>query len=523
MPQVAQLADVQARTQGFGQGVNIQDAPNELAPTEVRRAENGILDERGGFTKRLGCQSQGTVGASGDRIISTYVFYRGLTAPQFLIHTSAGRVYYTNDPTAATVTWTEISSGGWSTTQRMSWETFNGKVYFCDGLHALATWDGAAYATIPSAPIGKYLRLWKDTMWTSGISGLPDRVYSSSAGDAGTWPSANWLDVRKGDGDLIRALATDGTYLLVGKRNTGVLVFDPAAFSNRVYDYEKGIESHWSVIQHEANIFYLTRRGIAQWQGDAPASLISYKIDPLFDPRILNFDRLEFSWAYAQGQRVSWTFAEIGSTVPTMQVNYYPRLAELTALGVRGLGPWSIDRMPIGCAAVWRWQSDQRMFGGSTIANKFYWMFSDSTGQDDGVSFTAILETGAYDFGQPLLTKYVRRMRVLGRGQFNVQIRKNFASGTCYNKPVDLTAGQAHWNTGTWNDGSDWGPDANIKEETINPDVYGRYIAMIFRDTDPDMSSIVLPVGTKDYVIPTGQWSVLGCLLDGFLLGIRET
>jgi hypothetical protein len=523
MPQVANVKESTIRTQGFSEGVNIQEAPNLLAPTEVRRAENGVLDERGAFTKRLGCSAMGTVGAAGDRIISSYVFYRGAAGPQYLVHTSAGQVFYTNDPTATPPVWTQISAGGWSTTQPMSWETFNSKVYFCDGLHAYASWDGTTYATYASAPVAKYLRLWKDTMWASGVAGLPDRVYSSNPGDAETWPVANWVDLRKGDGDSVRALATDGIYLIVGKRNTGTVITDPALLYNHTYDYEKGIESHWSVIQHEASIFYLTRRGIAQWQSDSPASLISYKIDPLFDPHVLNFDRFEFCWAYSFKQVVSWCFAELGSVAPTLQVNYYPRLAEISALGVRGLGPWSIDRMPLNCASVWRWQSVQRLFGGSTIANKFYWVFADTSGQDDGVTFTAILETGAFDFGQPLLTKYIRRMRVLGRGRFRVQLRRNFSNALYKTFPVDLSSSARVWGSGNWNDGSNWGPDSNVKEVTVNPDAYGRYTAIIFTDTEPAVGSITLPVGSADYSVPSGQWSILGCIIDGYVLGVRNT
>lgn len=99
MPQVADVKEVRVQTQGFGQGINLQDAPNLLAPTEVRRAENGSLDERGGFTKRLGCLNMGPVGASTDRIISATTFYRGYLQPQLLIHTTAGKIYYTLDPT----------------------------------------------------------------------------------------------------------------------------------------------------------------------------------------------------------------------------------------------------------------------------------------------------------------------------------------------------------------------------------------------------------------------------------------
>src|SRR5215472_12728793 len=129
MVQVASTKDVTIATQGFQQGVNIQDAPNLLTPVEVRRAENGLFDERGGFSKRAGCMNTGPVGASTDRIISTYVYSRGEgLAPHFMVHTSAGKVYYTADPTAQPIVWTQIASG-LSVAQPMSWETFNGKVY----------------------------------------------------------------------------------------------------------------------------------------------------------------------------------------------------------------------------------------------------------------------------------------------------------------------------------------------------------------------------------------------------------
>jgi hypothetical protein len=88
---------------------------------------------------------------------------------------------------------------------------------------------------------------------------------------------------------------------------------------------------------------------------------------------------------------------------------------------------------------------------------------------------------------------------------------------------VNLDSGPDLWNEGTWDDGSDWGPDANIKEATVNPDGYGRYMAFIFTDADPNVGTIILPIGSKDLSLPAGQWSVLGCLIDGNLLGIRES
>src|SRR5580765_7030254 len=92
------IQPIQARSQGYDGGVNIRESISQLAPNELRKGENGILDERGGFSKRLGCISHGLFGVSTDRIISAYTFYRGTLLPQVLIHTSGGKVYYTNSP-----------------------------------------------------------------------------------------------------------------------------------------------------------------------------------------------------------------------------------------------------------------------------------------------------------------------------------------------------------------------------------------------------------------------------------------
>src|SRR5215831_15035772 len=120
---------VSIQTQGWNGGVNIRDVVSQLQPNEMKTSENGTLDEGGGWSKRLGCISNGTFGSSGDRILSMYTFYRGQSAvPQVIIHTTAGIMYYTNDASANPVVWTTLASG-LSTSARYSFETFIGKVW----------------------------------------------------------------------------------------------------------------------------------------------------------------------------------------------------------------------------------------------------------------------------------------------------------------------------------------------------------------------------------------------------------
>lgn len=505
-----------ARGQGFDGGMNIRDAITQLSGNECRKLENGLLDERGGFSKRLGCLSKGTFGSSGHRVLSSYVFYKVGATPQLIIHTTNGDILYTNNPDAVTITWSTLVSGK-STTDPYSFETFNSKLYMSNGVDDYASWDGSTYTAFPSAPKGKYLRLWKDTMWVSGIAATPDRVWASDPGNAESFGVASWVDIAKGDGDQIIALASDGLFLIVGKRNRAMTIYDPVTFANRVVDFEKGFESHFSVAQFEGIIYYVSRRGICQWLGDTPSRIISGKIDPLFDPSILNLGALDRCWAYTHENRIGWAFPEIGSSINTFQLEYYPRLVDRN----NSVGPFAIHRMPANQLVKWRSGSVERLFATSNIANKVYQAFAD-TGQDDGVTFSTIAETGALDFSRPTVTKYVRRMRVLGRGQFTLLMLKNFRIDINKTIPIDMSSGVDLWSSGeTW--GSDnWGPDFLLKEQKIHPDVYARFLTLRFTDSDTDTGTKAVPLGSKEYRLGAGEWAVYGYNLDATVLGVRD-
>lgn len=523
MPQVANLKEVSAKTVGWAGGVNIRDAVNQLSPDELRKAENVVLDEKGGLSKRKGCQSNGTIGIGGERILQLYTFYRGTTAPQVLAYTNQGKLYYTTDPNANPVVWTQIATG-LSTTVPFSFETFNSKAYMGNGVDSYASWDGATYVTFPTTPKGKYLRLWKDTMFISGITGLPDRVYESAAGDAENWPVASWIDIAKGDGDLVVALASDGFFLIVGKRDRAFVIYDPVSLANRIVDFEKGFESHFAVKQFEGILYYLSRRGICLWYGDAPSKIISEKLDPLFDPTIIAIEALQQAQAYSIDNRIGFALPEVGNATNTIVIEYYPRLAGVTPFGNRGYGPFVFHRMPAQCFTRVRTGATDRLFAGHNAANKFLRVFAD-VGTDDGVAFTGTGETGAIDLSQPGLTKYIRRLRLLCRGKFNVFILRNFQASIYRTMLADASAAQDLWDSvgDVWGTGT-WGPDSIIKElELSNPDAYGRYFTFRFQDAAEVGTGLqLLAVGASDRTLVAGEWGIYGMLVEGSLLGVRK-
>jgi hypothetical protein len=499
---------VSAKMMGFGGGANLRDAPNQLAGDEALGLNNVLLDERGGASKRLGALAHGTFGVSVDRIISSYVFYRGSSAPHTLIQTSAGRIYFSTDPNANPQVWTLMTSSV-SGTDPMSWETFGGAVWFSNATNGLFGWDGSTLTAYPAAPKLQFLRIWKDTLWGNGLNG--DRVYSSLAGDPTNWPAANWVDIAKGDGDRCMGIHTDGTFLIVFKQRRHWVVYDPVTFGNRLVDYEKGCEGHFSIINHEGKIFFLSRRGVCVFLGDSPAELISGKIDPIFDPVVLNINALNTAWAYTVGNRVAWALPEVGQSAPSFQAEFYPRLEKT---------PWTFHRMPGRTFTRVRSGSYDKLFIGSNAANKLLESFG-SVGDDDGVAFGGFAQKSWTDFGQPALTKYLRRARILGRGRFNVQFKRNYQTGIDKTFPVDLSSTSDVWSVADiW--GGTWGPQSVFQEKRLHPDYYGREFSIIFSDAETGYGRRSFDLAGLGYTVDAGQWGAYGAVFDAEIMGVRD-
>ena len=520
--QVADLKEIRVKTPGFGGGLNIRDAEDQVAPDELRRAENVVYDAKGGVAKRLGTRSQGTFGASSELAISTYTFYRpGAGNPQVMLHTNAGKLYYTNDPTASPVVWTLII-GGLSTTVPCAFETQNSKCWLCEGT-VYAAWDGTTYTTYPGAPPMNFLCTWKDTMWGASFAN-PDRVYSSAAGDPSSWPALNYVDILHGDGDRIMGINSDGLFLIVGKRKRIQVIYDPSLFANRTADYEKGVESHFSFVHMEDKLYYLSRLGVCWWQGDTSARLISYKIDPLFRPELLNLGALGSTWAYQLNDRCGWAVAEVGSSVPTLIIEYYPRLGPIYQIsGNIGPGPWTMHRMPVSTFCTYRLGSIEQLFGGHPTTNKFMWVFSPD-GTDDGATFSSTVQSASMDFGDPVNWKYFRRIKLVGRGSFKMCLRRNFQNSDYYCKTVTLTTPSDLWDSaddlfgiGLW--GSSSPP---LHEFMFGTDVYGRVFSIYITDTNTTTTTFPVPVGSVDRNVTLGQWALLEATFDGFLIGLRD-
>lgn len=498
------MADFQTVIDPF-KGLDLRSSPGEVKPNQARRLLNMVLLERGGAVKRLGSEARATIGTTGDRILNLHTFEREGVAPELIIHLSDGTIRTSTDLSSFT---TRASSK--STTAPYMFETFNNKVYMTNGVNDYASWNGTTFTDHTTLPKGTFLKSWKDAMWVGGVTGALDTIHISAAGNAESFPGPNTVIIGRGDGKPNVTLWPDGETLIVFQRDGIYAIYDPVDYFNRLVDAEKGCESRFGVVETEGAIFFLSRHGVCIYNGDQNSIKISEDIDPLFDSKILNFQHLDKSYAYRIGNQVGWSVPEVGQTTPNLQIEMYPYYEGR---------PFTVHRMPMRCATIWRKDTEERLLYGRRDANKLLEAFR-TIGTDDGTSFSGLYETGFTDMEAPMLNKYLRWMRVYGRGKFFVNIKRDYEVGLSSSTFVDYSAVPDTWGDGLWGSGV-WGPNSVYMEKGFHPDVYGYSFAFQFTDAETTVSTREVDVGGTTVLREAGQFGVYSLNAHSIRMGDR--
>ena len=499
---LAEGLDLFLGSPGINLGVNLRDAADQVSLAEALDLNNVLLDWRGGVIKRAGSTTKVSLVSGTYRVLSQYVFYRGASAAQHIVHMSDGSVKYSTDLSTYTNIWT-----GLSTSAPFTYETFNGKVYMSNGVDDYRWWDGAAAGSNAAFPKFKYIRLWKDTMWGTGISGNPTIVQSSAASDAETWPASNFIYINKDDGHINRGLYVAGDVLLVFKENEYHMIYDPAEFSNRLVDPDNGIVSHWAVEDHNNVILFMSKNGICA-HTDSGAQIVSGRIEPLFTSGLLNTSALDQVIAYQHQNRIGFSVPEAGQSVPTMQIEVYPTLEGL---------PIAFQRMPMKNAVLW---TDGSLLYGRTDTNKVMVGFNGAT--DDGAAYSSLIRTGWFNFGSSLYRKYLRELRIHGFGDFYCTVLRDFNDSGIKTMHAAMSASADVWDStnDVWGVGT-WGSATGIQDKTFHADSYGRHFSLVFLDNASGVDNRYIQLAGVRKAIPTGRWGLVGWNLHALLLGDR--
>jgi len=522
--------EIAERHQGFAGGVFMFNNP---APDQAYNISNMIIDPDGRAYKRQGSGYQTRIPPLGKQILSMFVWYRFNNPTQLLAHAEDGHLYYTTD----FVSWTDGGSGlsltepasfdvGYAAGHQTTPPTYDLPalnapcVYMADG-SALWRWSGSALLNmstgVSAAPVGRYVCWWKDTLWilTGRVNSDPEHLYGSAAGNADTWPPLLHVRIGVGDGDYCTALFSASQDMIVSKKRRTFTILEPVNLTNRVTDYEKGVESHWSVVKFDQEVYYITHHGIARYIQGAPAEIVSANIQPLFTPVFLNQAQMEKCHGYHVFHRVGWTLVRQGNTYPDFQIEYYPQYPRR---------PWTFHRMPARTFATVR-DTSERLFFAMMGPNdpRLYEAFQLGTLLDDGQAYSGMIETIWSDFNDPLNRKYLRAIRMWGDGKIHIQVKRDRRDALGQLMTADLVPPDPKWNEAgdKWSITDVWGTLGTIGTDIVYPDLYGRTFMVRFYDLPDAAGPVPNPrrgVADLSYAHPRG-WSLIECTLEAVQMG----
>lgn len=495
------------RELGFGDfsgGLNLRDAPTELANNESPDLWNVTLDERGGVQKRLGHAKKNPVAYA-----TTY-------PPQNEFEWKHGAAVFTQCGPDIFKDDTVASMHTFSTAARCGFVEFASSVYAIhpvDGLYAST--DGITWTHVTGSPAGATLAVWQTRMLAGGDPAQPLRLYACAINDPSDWTTGvghGWTnDIREGNDTGIVALSGASGVDISGR--PGLLVFKKRS-CHRVYDADTGAyttldpavgaASANSVVDTLDRTVALSERGIFWTDGNGPMQQVSQKIQPLFDPARIALDQLDLWCAGAKGDRVHFSLPLAGSTHNDLHLEYHPAQGWIVA-----------GSDAASCYATYT-AGTEKLYGGSpTVAGQVYEMGVGGT--DDGAEIACRYQTKWIAPSGGIECSF-RRLRVFGRGVFDLYTKLNFDIGDGDLTPISLPGGALVWDDGLWDVG-EWGP-ANYED---SGDFWslgkGTHISFVFKETSGVTASAspLLGVGAAPEV---GAFAVYGLNLQFIPIGV---
>jgi hypothetical protein len=453
----------------FSGGLNLRDAPSELANNETPDCMNVTLTEIGGVQKRLGyAKKNGTA-------------FTTVSAPQNLFRwqsagveiTQCGASLFKDNGTSAVQTF--------STAARVGFAEFGTAVYAIhpvDGIYSST--DGSSWSAVSGSPKGTCLEPWQNRLLAGGDPSNPPRLYASTIGDATNWTvdaDHGWTnDIREHDSQPIVAIkAASGVDIagkpgcLVFKNGSSYRVNDSDTGAYQTIDTSVGAASAISVVNLFELTFVLHQTGIYVTNGVSALTLLSARLQPLFTPAGVAFDQTALFAAGASytDNRVHFSLPRAGSAANDLHLELHANLKL----------PWIVphtDAMSCYCS------DGEALHGGSpTVAGQVYEL--GVGGSDDGSDIACYFQTKWLAPTGGIECRF-RRLRVFGRGRFDLYVKRDFDIGTGDLSQTVLTGSGMVWGSGSW--GVDqWGPTVYETYQDFWSLGKGVYIALRLEET----------------------------------------
>lgn len=496
------------RIRDFSGGLNLREAPPELAANESPDLWNVTLDERGGAAKRLGSIKWNPVVFSGG--LTQNLLNSGVVSN---LITQAGSSLYLGTTNTARVTF--------STGARTGLTDFAGKlwaVHPVDGV--FSSLDGITWTHIASSPVGCSIISWQNRLLVCGDLANPTMVSASAIGDGTDWTTAaghgwnNQLRENPNDGSSLQCLAAASGIDIAGrpgliacKRDSTYRIYDSSTGAYQTLDPNIGAASPKAVTTAYGRTILLSRYGIFWTDGVAPLQKASARVDPLFTPATLAEAQLDLCAAGSFGGRCYFSLPRFGQTHNDLMLEYHPLEGWITA-----------NSNASTCYSTLA--GTQAFYGGSpTVSGQVFQQLSG--GSDNAATIASWFQTKWFEPNDGFKTRF-RSAKCLGWGSFNIYRRADYSIAQGVHRTVAISRGGFIWNdpASIWNDPAMiWGPTTFVGYSAPLPSLgVGRSVS--FRVEETSSSSTTAPPLLGSGVAPeTGAWGLAGIDMAHVQLG----
>lgn len=446
----------QVEQNDFSGGWNCRDAPSEVADNESPNCENMTLDERGGAVERLGLATLSDALAGAAQ--SVFVWETG-----GLVMFQIGDTLYKSS-----------TFGGVSAVKTFSDDGLVGMCDFLSKLVLVHPSDGVFVYTGSGSPSqtngaphnmsdvrGNCIASWQNACWVIGDprTDYGVRVWRSALGDPTTWDTSatgNWVDLRELDDLPLTAFSTEGGQDIVGrpglivcKEHSVYRINDSSDMSYTTLHTQAGASGPRAVSTLLGVSCMVNGDGIWTTDGTTAPELRSSNIAPLFQTGQLDEDQMYLAAAGNKGDRVVFSMPRIiQGQLPvgnSFTLEFHPDQG------------WIVPHS-FGCSAFAENRTTKDLYGMSPTLGKAFDVFSGGT--DDGEPITAFYQTKWFVPTRMRKNRW-RKVRISGRGLFDMYVRRDYTTGQGEIREVDLSGDIALYNDGhRYNDGTRWGPDA---------------------------------------------------------------
>lgn len=470
----------------FGRGLNTTDGPYGLREgyaddpsglgSECRSVLNVVSRHRGNVCRRDGCVDVVTLASPAN--LTTSMSIIGQDGASFAVcSTDAGKLVAVSSAGPAVVS-TLVASGLASnpwTFVRAPVQSSKGPAWGMNGVDTPRWTTGAGsgaaqtntwVATTGTLPNGSLLTTWENSMFVSGVSAYPYRLYWSYPGEPLNWPAASVVDLGADSADPITALASLGPNLLVFKERGIWAVYDSETGANRKIADNVGTLSPRSVIPTEKGCYFFDpQQGLMVTDGSTVVR-VSNQLDETFK-------------YLTAGQKSSVSCAY-------WQQSVYVSVEEVSGRAIyqldTQLDSWWQHSPRVSQLAVWDRGEGAQLVAASAVQGQIVHLFKRGETQDLGVTFDSYWSGPFHTFGAPHLRKRARRIHLDGRGTVDVYVATDYdvTKGTFEQKSV-FGAGatsSAFGGAGSFGESGSFGSQISIGEDVVYTSGIGRSFSL---------------------------------------------